>query len=192
MKSFKEITQELNEAKFKAPRGTKELKRDFVKAGSKKIEIVYVQNNKKQVEVYIDGTSMGDPYKDMKVAEKEMKDIKKVLKQMSEDFNIEEFKGFPAEKWANADDGSIFEELDELFVTELKPEGTDHFSSMAQDTSKNRHSEIQYMNGFISNEGRKIGIPTPANDAVTVIISEIDLQKSRPTPENIKRALEMM
>ena len=91
-----------------------------------------------------------------------------------------------------ADDGSIFEELDELFVTELKPKGTDHFSSMAQDTSKKRHSEIQYMNGFISNEGRKIGIPTPANDAVTEIISEIDLQKSIPTPENIQRALEMI
>ena len=94
MKSFKEISQELNEAKFKAPRGTKELKRDFVKADGKNIEIVYVQNNKKKVEVYLDGTSMGDPYKDMKTAEKEMKDIKKVLKQMSEDFNIEEFKGF--------------------------------------------------------------------------------------------------
>ena len=107
-------------------------------------------------------------------------------------FDIEEFKGHPAEKWASADDGSIFEELDELFVTELKPKGTDHFSSMAQDTSKKRHSEIQYMNGFISNEGRKIGIPTPANDAVTEIISEIDLQKSIPTPENIQRALEMI
>jgi hypothetical protein len=94
MKSFREITQELNEAKFKAPRGTKELKRDFVKAGGKSFEIVYVQNKKKQVEVYLDSTSMGDPYKDMKTAEKEMKDIKKVMKQMSEDFNIEELKGF--------------------------------------------------------------------------------------------------
>ena len=105
-------------------------------------------------------------------------------------FDIEEFKGHPAEKWASADDGSIFEELDELFVTELKPKGTDHFSSMAQDTSKKRHSEIQYMNGFISNEGRKIGIPTPANDAVTEIISEIE--EFIPTPENIQRALEMI
>ena len=94
MKSFNEITQELNEAKFKAPRGTKELKRDFVKAGGKTLEILYVQNKQKKVEVYLDSTSMGDPYKDMKSAEKEMKDIKKVLKQMSEDFNIEEFKGF--------------------------------------------------------------------------------------------------
>ena len=51
MKSFREITQELNEAKFKAPRGTKELKRDFVKAGGKSFEIVYVQNKKKQVEI---------------------------------------------------------------------------------------------------------------------------------------------
>ena len=94
MKSFIEISQELNEAKFKAPRGTKELKREFVKTGRKSYEIVFVQTTGKKVEVYLDGTSMGDPYKDMKTADKEMKDITKVLKQMGEDFNIKEFKGF--------------------------------------------------------------------------------------------------
>ena len=90
MKTFSEISRELNEAKFKVPSGNKELKREIVKAGSKKFALVFVQNKKRKVEVYLDGTSMGDPFKDMKTAEKEMKDIKKVLKQMSEDFNIEE------------------------------------------------------------------------------------------------------
>ena len=107
-------------------------------------------------------------------------------------FDIEPFKGLPAEKWANADDGSVFEELDELFITELKPKGSDHFSSMAQDTYKKRHSEIQHMNGFISNEGKRIGIQTPANDAVTSIISEIDSHESSPSPKNIQRALQMI
>ena len=63
---------------------------------------------------------------------------------------------------------------------------------MAQDTYKKRHSEIQHMNGFISNEGKRIGVQTPANDAVTSIISEIDSHKSSPSPTNIQRALQMI
>tara|TARA_B100000614_G_C14200592_1_gene349631 strand:- start:51 stop:206 length:156 start_codon:yes stop_codon:yes gene_type:complete len=35
--------------------------------------------------VYIDGMSMGDPYINMKKAEKEMKNIKNVIKQMGEE-----------------------------------------------------------------------------------------------------------
>ena len=43
MKSFAEITVELNEAKFKLPRGHKELKRDVVKIGGKDIVITYTE-----------------------------------------------------------------------------------------------------------------------------------------------------
>ena len=94
MKTFSEISRELNEAKFKVPSGNKELKREIVKAGSKKFELVFVQNKKRKVEVYLDGTAMGQEFKDIKAAEKELKDIKGVLLQMGEDFSIGEFKEF--------------------------------------------------------------------------------------------------
>ena len=95
MKSFNQLIVELNEVKFKVPAGSKELKRDTIKAGGKSVELVYVQNKKRKVEVYIDGTSFGQDFKDLKSAEKEMKGIRGVLMQMSEEeFTMDEFKEF--------------------------------------------------------------------------------------------------
>ena len=92
-KSFNQLILELNEVKFKVPKGSKELKRDTIKGG-KSVELVYVQN-KRKIEVYIDGTAFGQEFKDLKKAEKEMKDIRGVLMQMSEEeFSMEEFKEF--------------------------------------------------------------------------------------------------
>jgi len=93
MKTFSQMRTELNEATFKVPSGEKELKRDTVRAGSKKFELVFVQNKKRKVEVYLDGNNFGQEFKDLQAAEKEMKDIKGVLSQM-EDFSIDEFKEF--------------------------------------------------------------------------------------------------
>jgi hypothetical protein len=79
MKSFSSMQIELNEAKFKLPRGEKELKRDVTKVGSSKVEIVYT-DNKGKVNVYIDGNIFSEkPYKDLKSAEKEMKQIKSIM-----------------------------------------------------------------------------------------------------------------
>ena len=89
MKSFAESTVELNEAKFKLPRGHKELKRGVVKIGGKEIVITYTEYRGK-VHVYIDGQSFGGAtYKDLKSAEKEMKSMKEVIKTMSEEENID-------------------------------------------------------------------------------------------------------
>ena len=72
MKHFTEIMVELNEAKFKLPSGHKELERDSVKVGSKIHDIVFSQKSGK-VHAFINGQSMGDPYRDLKSAKKEKK-----------------------------------------------------------------------------------------------------------------------
>ena len=86
MKSFADIQVELREAKFKLPRGHKDLKTDVVKIGGKKISISYTEYRGK-VHVYVDGQDFGGAtYKNLKSAEKEMKDV---IKQMSEEENID-------------------------------------------------------------------------------------------------------
>ena len=82
MKSFAEITVELNEVKFKLPRVHKELKIDVVKMGVKDILITYTEYRGK-VHVYVDGQSFGGAvYKNLKSAEKEIKSMKEVIKTM--------------------------------------------------------------------------------------------------------------
>ncbi len=93
LKSFNAVQLELNEAKIKLPSGSKELKVDVAKVGGKKVSISYVQNKRNKVDVYLDGSLFsGDaPYKDLKAAENEMKSIKKIMQNMSEEgINIEE------------------------------------------------------------------------------------------------------
>lgn len=93
MKSFRTVQSELNEAKLKLPSGSKELKVDVLKIGGKKVSVSFVQNKRNKVDVYMDGNlfSGDSPYKDLKSAEKEMKDIRKIMSNMSEEgINIEE------------------------------------------------------------------------------------------------------
>lgn len=84
-KTWEQITAILNEAKFKFPRDQKEVKKSTEKVGGKTLDVRFGEDKRGKVHVYIDGVSMGDPYKNMKEAEKEMKNIKNVIKQMGEE-----------------------------------------------------------------------------------------------------------
>ena len=84
-KTWEQITTILNEAKFKLPRDQKEVKKSTEKVGGKTLDVRFGEDNRGKIHVYIDGVSMGDPYKNMKEADKEMKNIKNVLKQMGEE-----------------------------------------------------------------------------------------------------------
>ena len=84
-KTWEQITTILSEAKFKLPRDQKEVKKQTEKVAGKTLDIRYGEDRKGKVHVYIDGVSMGDPYRNMKEADKEMKNIKNVIRQMGEE-----------------------------------------------------------------------------------------------------------
>ena len=84
-KTWEQITTILNEAKFKLPRDQKEVKKQTEKVAGKTLDIRYGEDRRGKVHVYIDGVSMGDPYRNMKEADKEMKNIKNVIRQMGEE-----------------------------------------------------------------------------------------------------------
>ena len=84
-RTWKEITKTLNEAKFKLPRDQKEVKKTVEKVGGRTVDIRFGEDRRGKIHVYIDGMSMGDPYINMKKAEKEMKNIKNVIRQMGEE-----------------------------------------------------------------------------------------------------------
>ena len=43
--------------------------------------------------------------------------------------------------------------------------------SLLQDVMRGRRTEVQYLNGYVSEQGRKVGIPTPFNDKVVELIT---------------------
>ena len=105
----------------------------------------------------------------------------------AQQYDIEPLFGLPADVWAQADRGDVFEELDAKF--QPKPDAADWRSSMAQDVTKGRPTEIEYMNGYIVQQGREIGVPTPINAAIVEVVKEIEAGSAEPDPANVERVL---
>ena len=61
--------------------------------------------------------------------------------------------------------------------------------SLLQDVLKGRRTEIDYLNGYVSQEGRKRGIKTPVNDAVVELIHRHGVGTLRPDPRNLEPLL---
>ncbi len=61
-----------------------------------------------------------------------------------------------------------------------------------QDHMKGRLSEIDMINGFVVEEGRKRGIPTPANEMLVEITRRIYVGELKPDPSNLGIAVELL
>jgi 2-dehydropantoate 2-reductase len=86
--------------------------------------------------------------------------------------DVVEINATPATKWAAADQGDVYEELDDLMAN--RPSRTNWKASMAQDVAKGRRSEIDFMNGLVARKGVEVGVPTPYTDAIIKIMHGVD------------------
>jgi 2-dehydropantoate 2-reductase len=97
------------------------------------------------------------------------------------------FGGIEADTWADADQKNVYKELDRILAE--KTGAGDWRPSMAQDVLKGRPTEIMQMNGFVSSQGKSIGINTPINDVVTKMIIDIDKGLIKPSFSNIDKIM---
>lgn len=59
-------------------------------------------------------------------------------------------------------------------------------ASMLQDLEKGKLTEVDAINGTVSEYGRKVGCPTPMNNRVVEIIHQIEQGRLQPCVENLK------
>ena len=59
-------------------------------------------------------------------------------------------------------------------------------ASMLQDIEKGKLTEVDAINGAVSDFGRRVGFPTPVNDKVVEIIHRIERGELRPCFDNLK------
>jgi len=86
----------------------------------------------------------------------------------------------------NEDIGNAGENAAELVMKKMvKDVGPNARTHAAQDHVKGRRSEIEFINGRVSEEGRKLGIPTPYNDAVVEIAKMTHKGEIALDPSNI-------
>ena len=62
---------------------------------------------------------------------------------------------------------------------------------MGQDMEKGRHTEVDFMNGYIVEQGRRSGIPTPVNAAIVQVVNEVESGRRQPGPANVHRVLSL-
>ncbi len=67
-----------------------------------------------------------------------------------------------------------------------RPGGGAHRPSMGQDMVKGRRTEIDYLNGYIVEKAKGLGIDTPANAALTDIVRRVERGELRPDPRHVK------
>ena len=52
--------------------------------------------------------------------------------------------------------------------------------------------QIDYLNGYVSDEGRKLGIPTPFCDASTAMVRNAGVGNIEPDPANLDKVVASM
>lgn len=69
--------------------------------------------------------------------------------------------------------------------------GTGWATSTLQDVLKGRKTEVDYLNGYVSARGREAGIPTPVNDAIVVVLKEVESGARPADPGNVDRVWDL-
>ena len=103
-------------------------------------------------------------------------------------FRVPKIGAFPAETWAGADRPDVYAELDKK-VTPALGSSRNWRSSMGQDVTKRRRTEIEQMNGHVVAKGREAGVPTPVSEIVVDIVRGIDAGTREPAPATIDETL---
>jgi len=101
-------------------------------------------------------------------------------------YQMEKIRGLDPERiaLANEGDAAAMKEVDAALLPKAgaNPRADIQRPSMAQDIRKGRRTEIEAMNGFIARKGAECGVPAPANEKLTGIVTKVERGELRPAP----------
>jgi len=58
--------------------------------------------------------------------------------------------------------------------------------SMLQDVMRGRRTEIDYLNGYVVDHGRRVGVKTPFNEMIVQLVHEHGVGTLKPSPKNLE------
>ncbi len=78
-------------------------------------------------------------------------------------------------------------EIEGLMTTRAhaNPRGDIQRPSMAQDIGKGRRTEIDFMNGFIVDKGKLLGIPTPSHEKLVDLVRRLERGEIKASPSHL-------
>jgi 2-dehydropantoate 2-reductase len=104
---------------------------------------------------------------------------------------VEPIYGIAAQRFVDAAAGRDLAEVEQdmaasvRFLSGGRP-------SLLQDVMKGRRTEVQYLNGHVSAQGKRLGVATPFNDAVVAVVAGHGVGTLKPDPKNLEPLLRML
>jgi len=106
-------------------------------------------------------------------------------------YEVEPLFGIEAQRFVDAADGHGLVEVEADMVAEASRRKGGR-PSFLQDVMKGRRTEIDYLNGYVAEQGRRLGVKTPFNDAVVQAVHRHGVGTLRPDPENLEPLVKML
>ena len=104
---------------------------------------------------------------------------------------MEPIWGIVAQRFVDAAEGRLLADL-ERDMAERAKELAGGRPSLLQDVMRGRRTEVEYLNGYVSEQGRQVGIPTPFNDKVVELITRVPPGTLKPDPRNLEPLVAML
>jgi 2-dehydropantoate 2-reductase len=99
--------------------------------------------------------------------------------------------GIDAQRVVDAAEGRGLAEVEADLAAEAKRR-TGGRPSLLQDVMKRRRTEVDHLNGHVAAEGRKLGIPTPFNDAVVAAVHAHPVGQLTPSIKHLDPLIAML
>jgi 2-dehydropantoate 2-reductase len=99
--------------------------------------------------------------------------------------------GIDAQRVVDAAEGRGLGEVESALAAEAKRR-TGGRPSLLQDVMKGRRTEVEFLNGHVSAEGRKVGVPTPFNDAIVTAVKAFPVGGLKPDLRNLDPLIAML
>jgi 2-dehydropantoate 2-reductase len=103
---------------------------------------------------------------------------------------VEPIYGIPVQRYIDAYNGQGLAPLLEEIAAIARQRGGGE-PSLLQDVKKRRRTEIDYLNGYVCEQGRTRGVPTPFNDAVVGVIRALGVGFT-PEPKHLDPVIAML
>jgi 2-dehydropantoate 2-reductase len=104
---------------------------------------------------------------------------------------VEPIWGVPAQRFVDAASGKGLAEVEAEMAA-----GANRLAggrpSFLQDVMKGRKTEIDYLNGYVCEQGRRVGVQTPFNDAVAETVRRHRVGALKPDPVNLEPLLKLL
>ena len=104
---------------------------------------------------------------------------------------VEPIFGIAAQRFVDAAEGRGLERV-EAEMAEGAQSLAGGRPSLLQDVMRGRRTEIEELNGYVVAEGRRLGVPTPFNEAVVREVHRHGVGALKPDPKNLEPLAELL